>query len=595
MWVEEIKRRLNERQTGARLRRFAREEDGAVFIFSLQIFLVLLVVFGIAIDFVRQEERRIVIQNSIDRAALAAASLEQTLDPTLVAKDYLAKNDLGYLNVDPVVEEGKNLEYRRVSIAATDNMPTIFGDLLGFGLESFRSNTQTVAEESIGNVEVSLVLDISGSMNDRDANSTTGASKIASLRVAAENFAKKMFDNVQPPDAPAGRLSMSIVPYNQQVVLGSSLADIFHLSSDHNKSTCADIQTKGFGSIALDPDAGLQRTMYGWSWDFVGQNSRVSKTFSNVGENCYEQNYAQVMAFEDDENDIINKIRSLHANGDTGIDIGARWGLALLDPSTQPAAAALVQKGTIDGSVMNRPLPYQGDGTSVADSSMKVMILMTDGQNTRTFSTKMAYRTGPSGFYSTKSAGDFDDNDQSALYWYSNRRAHDGEPPYYRFYDQAWVDEDGIGTFTRDCKWERDRYGRWYRSCKTTFKKKTPFSISWQTIWAKDWTLQYVIEKFLLPPRKSLDNRETVAGIYSEMGISSMFSEKDANLAQVCSVAKKKGIKIFTVAVSAPQSGQDALANCSSGPSYEYTVGADNLNDAFSSIATQISTLRLTN
>lgn len=82
-------------RTPGRFRWFVQDETGAVFIFGLQIFLILLVVSGLAIDFVRQEERRTVIQNTLDRAALAAASLDQTLDPKAVVKDYLDKAGLG--------------------------------------------------------------------------------------------------------------------------------------------------------------------------------------------------------------------------------------------------------------------------------------------------------------------------------------------------------------------------------------------------------------------------------------------------------------------------------------------------------------------
>lgn len=475
-------------------------------------------------------------------------------------------------------------------------MPTIFGNLLGAA--SLRTNAKARAEESIGNVEISLVLDVSGSMGQRDANSSSGNSKIASLRGAADNFVRKMFDNVQPPGAPAGRLSMSIVPYNQQVSMGNTLAGIYNLSTDHTQNTCADIQLLGFDNLAIPPSDPLQRTMYGSSYDFLGQNRSISRTMSASGENCYERSYSPMMAFEDNESDLLNKVQSLNAGGDTAIDIGAKWGLALLDPSAQPVAQKLADLGVIDAAVANRPLAYPDGQSSVADSSMKVMILMTDGENTRTFSMKMAYRTGASGFYSTVSATDFSDQDMSNLYWYSEQRAADNLKPYYSFFDHNWhsLDEVGKTTTTQSCTWKQSYWG-WYQDCttNTTFEKKAPISIDWETIWGKGWTLQYVIKTFLLPPRQALDSSTTISSIYDEMAIASVYAQKDANLAQVCTAARDRGVLIFTVAVSAEQKGINALSNCSSGPSYEYTVGADDLNDAFSSIATQISTLRLTN
>ncbi|PFG64383.1 Flp pilus assembly protein TadG [Thioclava sp. ES.031] len=588
----------------ARTGRFAQEEDGAVFIFSLQVLIVLMVIGGIAIDFARQDERRTLIQSSLDRAALAAANLDQSLDPATVAKDYLSTSGLDYLNIEPQVEEGAQKEYRRVAMTATDDMPTIFGDLIGFGVKSFRSNTAAKAEESIGNVEISMVLDVSGSMGQTDSGSYYGETKIASLRDAATNFTKKMFENVQPPDAPPGRLSISIVPYNQQVSLGSDLAAAYNLSTDHTWNTCADVQLQGFNSVSL-PTSGLQRTMYGWSYDFVGQGYSVYKSLSESAENCYEHSYSQVMAFEDNETDVLNKISTLRAGGDTAIDIGARWGFALLDPSAKPAATALVEKGTISSDVADRPLPYPTTGLSVDERSMKVMILMTDGQNTRTFSTRMQYRTGKSGLYSIENSAAFNDDSttMSKMYWFSQQRDDAGQKPYYSFADRNWYAPEEIGETIATKVYETKCYTDWrgrercYQDShyEYQFVPRDLYAIDWSTVWSKGWSLQYVIQTFLLPPRQRLDPQESVASIYDEMAISSMFSEKDKNLHDVCKAAKDKEITVFTVAVDAPQSGKTALADCSSGPSYQYDVDSANLADAFSSIATQISTLRLTN
>ena len=56
-----------------RVARFARDEEGSLIILSLQIFLIMMITTGIAIDIVRQEERRTLIQATLDRAMLAAA------------------------------------------------------------------------------------------------------------------------------------------------------------------------------------------------------------------------------------------------------------------------------------------------------------------------------------------------------------------------------------------------------------------------------------------------------------------------------------------------------------------------------------------
>jgi hypothetical protein len=107
--------------------------------------------------------------------------------------------------------------------------------------------------------------------------------------------------------------------------------------------------------------------------------------------------------------------------------------------------------------------------------------------------------------------------------------------------------------------------------------------------------VQYVIDKFLLRPRQADDPRQSVKSIYAEMAISSMFEQKDANLEEVCNVARSRGIDVYTIAVSAPPEGKAALEKCATGPSYAHEIKGDDLNDAFASIAAQIISLRLTN
>ena len=58
--------------------------------------------------------------------------------------------------------------------------------------------------ESIGNVEISLVLDVSGSMRNNN--------RLVNLKRAAKEFVQTMDDNTED-----GKMSISIVPYSTQV------------------------------------------------------------------------------------------------------------------------------------------------------------------------------------------------------------------------------------------------------------------------------------------------------------------------------------------------------------------------------------------
>ena len=195
------------------LARFRREEDGSLLIFGLFCFVMMLIVAGVSLDLMRNEERRTNTQAVADRAALAAADLSQTLPPKDVVKDYFLKAGLPVpADEDIIVEQGSFNEWRTVQVNVSDSTPTWFMNMVG--VNELPASATSTAEERIGQVEISLVLDVSGSMNE----ASDGSTKIALLRTAAKDFVDTMFDSVQE-----GKLSMSIVTYSTQVKVGDIL------------------------------------------------------------------------------------------------------------------------------------------------------------------------------------------------------------------------------------------------------------------------------------------------------------------------------------------------------------------------------------
>ena len=64
---------------------------------------------------------------------------------------------------------------------------------------------------------------------------------------------------------------------------------------------------------------------------------------------------------------------------------------------------------------------------------------------------------------------------------------------------------------------------------------------------------------------------------------------------KLCDKIKAKKVKIYTVAFNAPVAGKQILAYCASGSEYAFTPdNAAELKDAYTSIATEISDLRIT-
>ncbi len=62
---------------------FASDQNGSLTAFTLVLFLLMVMMGGLAVDLMRYEQTRTTLQNTLDRATLASASLTQTLDPDL--------------------------------------------------------------------------------------------------------------------------------------------------------------------------------------------------------------------------------------------------------------------------------------------------------------------------------------------------------------------------------------------------------------------------------------------------------------------------------------------------------------------------------
>jgi len=133
---------------------FRREEGGAMIIFGLTIFVMMLWVGGMAIDFMRFEYDRARVQYTLDRAALAAASLSQTEDCEDVALDYFEKSGINTSQVN-VVSDCVDGISKTVQISARTEVKSMFLNLLGID-QMVASGTST-AEESTQDVEISLV------------------------------------------------------------------------------------------------------------------------------------------------------------------------------------------------------------------------------------------------------------------------------------------------------------------------------------------------------------------------------------------------------------------------------------------------------
>ncbi len=333
----------------AHLKSFRRDEEGAVgFILSLGILVSIMVVGGLGIDFMRHERERVRMQNTLDRAVLAAADLDQELDPASVVADYFAKADVKGSVTGANVDSGLN--YRTVSAQASGPLDPI---VMAYPLPDVQATSE--AEERINKVEISMVLDISGSM--------ASGSKIGNLRQAGKTFVDTVIGS-----GTGGQVSVSLVPYSEHVNAGPDILRHMNYNYKHNYSHCLEIPNADFSQTVFDTTATYDQMQH-FQWNYDGYNNYVRDTV------CPQYDYERIRPLSQDTTILKNQINSLQPRAGTAIYLGMKWGVGLLDPSMQGVVSDLVSDGVVDSAFSTRPAAYTDPDT------LKTVILMTDGIN----------------------------------------------------------------------------------------------------------------------------------------------------------------------------------------------------------------------
>ncbi len=335
-----------------RLRFFARSEDGNMTIFTCFLVLMMLLIGGIGADLMKAEMERTRLQNTLDRAVLAAADLDQQISPEAVVIDYFEKAGMGTYLQSVTVDEGLN--YRTVTANASTKSLTQFMRLLG--VDDLHVPAAGQASERIANVEISLVLDISGSMASN--------SRIVNLRQAASVFV----DTVIRPET-EDLVSLSLVPYSEHVNIGEDIFGELRTFKRHDFSHCVEIPDSEFSKANFD----LTRTydqMQHFQWNnYEGLWNDRKNTV------CPRYDYEAIAPLSQNAYQLKQQINKFQPRVGTSIFMGMKWATALLDPSFRPIVSNLISKSKIDHEFSGRPVAYDDVET------LKTIILMTDGEN----------------------------------------------------------------------------------------------------------------------------------------------------------------------------------------------------------------------
>jgi len=555
MWTgtKKFDRTQNALPLKALVTNFAKDEDGALTIFGLYILVVMVMISGLATDIMRHDTIKSELQATADRAALAAADLDQTLDSASVVVDYFEKAKLDKYLKQPVFVDG-GLNWRLVTVEANVNMNTYF--MSWSGIDNLPINVSSTATERVTDIEISLVLDVSGSM---------GGTKLTNLKTAAGSFFDAVITNTTDPNE--GITSVSVIPYNQAVNVGPTVLDQYTVTNHHNDSHCIHFQPSDFNSRGISTDTELDRMAH-FTWR--------SSDYGQIDDDDYEcrpDSQRHIMPFSNNIGELKAMVNALSAGGNTATDVGMKWGAALLDPLAQPVVTALTKQAhplsttenprkMVDPLLDGRPVSYDDK------ENMKVIVLMTDGKNTDQYDLKSEFKSGPSGVWYSPSGDEYvvyvPTNSSSKRWFY---------PEKYTYYN--W----------RGKKRTKDHWSD---------KPSDAVELSYTELYA-DWETDDVANFFFKNSGSStLYNTHLQSNVRETITSNSWDGIADSNLLKICDAVKEETVSVFTIAFQAPSSAETMMRNCASSDGHFFDVDDADINSAFRSIASQINRLRLT-
>ncbi len=541
-----------------RLRAFASAEDGSFVIFGVFLLAIMFVVGGVGIDILRHDAQRLRMQSTLDQAILAAANLDQDLDPEAVVRDYFAK--AGMLDRLGSVEVIERINSRQVSAAASMEVDTMF--LKAVGIDRLAAAARGTAREEIRDIEVSMVLDISGSMARNN--------RMPYLRNAAKDFVSSVL--ADRAGRKGGEVSISLVPYQTEVAIGAEMLSQFTLTGEHSYSTCVQFRPGDFRSTAIDFSVSRQQAGHFLPGDLYNSPPHVDQRgFADIAVPCRTGDSGEITYLSQDEAALHRKIDALEPGSDTSIDVGLKWGAALLDPSLRPAITALVNRGRIDSDFLGRPFDFG------RERLMKILVVMTDGENVRQPQIKPQYAgDAPSDVWAHRT-------DERAYYGDDGIRFSVGDP--------EWSDYDGDGIpnepyfIPRLTRWGSDT-GSWSGAPEGGDGAR---QLSWAELWSTTqmaWHAEY-LRNAQYPSYNQFRQwaREPVEIV--DVGT------KNARMSEMCRLAREAGIIVFSIAMDVSERNATRMKDCASSQNHYFNITGQQIDYAFAAIANTINQLRL--
>jgi len=321
------------------LARFARRDEGSMAVLSVFVFVAMLLVAGVAVDMMRYENERLRMQNTADRAVLAATMLRANPanpTPEQILRAYFAAEGLTDQLGDNFTVDQNNEDGRVVTAYPRASVPSLFMSMVG--VDNLDLVTPSQATELIHggpDLELVMVLDVSGSM--------AGSNKIGAMRTAATSLTTELLATADEP----GDVAITLVPYDTWVLPPAGFLN--HFTSISGSGACND-----------------------WTnWTQITNSLSLPTTRAS----CNTDSWRTVRPYVNDSARAASHIGALVSSGTTSIDLGVRYGALFFDPSIRPAISQMIANGEIDRAFEGRPYDWSERGV------IRALILLTDGEN----------------------------------------------------------------------------------------------------------------------------------------------------------------------------------------------------------------------
>lgn len=543
---------------------FLRREDGSLTLLSLLFFICMFLLGGLAVDMLVFENNRSRLQNLSDRASLAATNLSSHSDPEAVVRSYFEKEGLeGYITEIEVTSDHNG---RSVRTVAAQPMKTMFMRMVG--TTDLTAPAAATAVESKDNVEVSLVLDNSGSMSTVDGGD--GKTRLQKLQTATQTFLDTLYEAGPDPE-----ITVSVVPYSTQANAGPLILDHLPTTKSHGYSHCLDFDATDFTMAAMDMSKTYQQTGH---YDGFYQNDNPSYW------TCRPEQSQEIFPVSSNPAEIMGRVNALIATGQTSLHLGAKWGVAMLDPSMNPVINNIVAAGGSHISAENADRPFRYE----ENRGQKVMVLMTDGINTQHYDMAPEYIDGDSNVF--LGTGVLEEvlfgtpglevkvKPSDLLKWGLSLT----EAEFYT------VDTGSSGLWVPET-WVDGR-----KMFNAQFVSAPLGTVAAKLGWADLFdrmTPRHYAYEFIYKPTK---NSTAYYAFLSDALHKVVGGTKDDLLNDICTAAKAQGIIVYTVGVYSSSHTRDVLGACATNENFFLDVQADDLEEAFQKIARNVVKLRMT-